>query len=74
MGPGPGGAGQCVQGVGIVAPVCNDVAALVIDAQVWCGPRIVRLSGGQRELPRKAILADQDYSWTLGISAPCCGI
>ena len=58
MGLGSGGADQCEQSVGIVATVCNDVAALEIGEQVWRGSQIMCLTGGQHEPYRQTILVD----------------
>ena len=58
MGLGSGVSDQCEQSVGIVATVCNDVAALKIGEQLRGGPQIMCLPGGQHEPDRQPVFVD----------------
>ena len=49
---GASGSDQLEQGVGIVASVSNDVAALEAGEQLWGGAQVGGLSGGQQEPDR----------------------
>jgi len=53
------GSDELDEGVGIVAAIGNDVAALQTSQQIRCGTQVVGLAGRQHNADRQAILIDE---------------
>ena len=59
MGFGAAGPDQIEQRIGVIAAICDDVAALEASKQERCRTQVMVLPGSQHEPHRQAILIDQ---------------